>query len=82
MLTTYRGFYKPGDVVNEDSEKAKQLVDLGRAEYIDVEKEAPRNKEARTARKVAPGRAFSCNACPRSFTSERGLKIHLKRLHG
>ncbi len=72
MLTSYRDFYQPGDIVEEDPAKAKELVDLGRAEYVDIEQEAPLNKEV--------GKPAVCD-CGRGFASERGLKIHQGRAH-
>lgn len=35
MKTSYRHFAKAGDVWETDAAKAKELVDLGRAEYYD-----------------------------------------------
>lgn len=77
MLTDYRHFYKAGEIVLEDNEKAKELVDLKRAEYVESEKAAPVNKEVQTDRKVGT----VCDACGRSFASERGLKMHRSKSH-
>ena len=38
MKTSYRHFAKAGDVWETDAAKAKELVDLGRAEYHDGKK--------------------------------------------
>lgn len=52
MKSSYRDVYKPGDVVDESDDKAAELVQLGRAEYVQVEEKAPVNKEVKTAKKV------------------------------
>lgn len=79
MLTSYRDSYKPGDVVDEDNEKADELVNLGRASYVKVEVAAPLNKEVDTMTLSSKG--FECDVCHRFFPSVRGLKIHLSTKH-
>lgn len=76
MKTSYRDFYKPGDIVEEDDGKANELVRLGRAEFIDVEEKAPVNKEFQTSSK-----GNICSDCGKGFASERGLKLHQAKTH-
>ncbi len=79
MITSYRHFHKAGDVVSipeeQTPQKAKELVDAGRATYI--EEAAPINKEVTTAKIVGK----ECSECGRSFVNERGLKLHQTRMH-
>jgi len=75
MITEYRDLYKPGDVVDENPTKASQLVERGSAEYVDVVKEAPANKE------VTDRKGVICDICGKGFTA-RGIKSHITRMHG
>lgn len=79
MITGYRHFHKPGDIVSVPEEqtahKAEELVNSGRATYI--EEAAPMNKEI-TTRKVV---GKECSDCGKGFASERGLKLHRARMH-
>lgn len=79
MKTSYREFYKPGDVVDEFDSKADELVRLGRAEYMKVEVTAPVNKEVDTMTYSSKG--FECDVCHRFFPSVRGLKLHSAKAH-
>lgn len=75
--TPYRHFFKPGDIGEQHDQKAKELVDLGYADYVDVETEAPANKEVKTAKRTGS----QCPDCERWFASEGGMKRHRGRMH-
>lgn len=72
----YREFFMPGDVGDQDEEKARELINLGYAEPVSVEEKAPLNKEVVTG-KTSP----TCNICGRGFASPRGVKAHKARTH-
>lgn len=76
MTTSYRHFYKPGDVVIESDTKADELISRGSAVLIGIEKEAPVNKEVVTERKVN-----ECPHCNKGYATERSLKAHITRSH-
>ncbi len=78
MKTSYRDSYKPGDIVEEDDDKANDLVRLGRAEFVNVEKKAPKNKEVQTTKSKE---VFPCDACMKVFVNLRLLKSHKAKAH-
>ena len=76
MITSYRDFYKPGEVIEETDSKAEALVARGRARFLDVEKAAPMNKEI-----GQPSIRNVCSVCGKGFGTARGMKSHMTRIH-
>lgn len=78
MITSYRDFYKPGDMVIENDEKADQLIARGSAKLVEtIEEAAPKDKMVRTKKAITP----TCPDCGKEYKSVKSLKLHKKKAH-